>query len=128
MSMTDPVADMLTRIRNAGLVGHEDLRVPKSRLKMEILKILAAEGFIEGFTADGNDLRVRLRFDQSRRPIIQGLTRISTPGRRHYVGKGEIPYVRNGLGVAILTTPRGVLTDHAARSAGVGGEVICYVW
>ena len=126
--MTDPVADMLTRIRNAGLVNHETVSIPRSRLKREILQILIEEGFIAGVDEEERDLRVHLKYDQSRRGVIQGLKRISTPGRRLYVGKNEIPYVRDGLGVAILTTPRGVLTDRAARHAGVGGEVICYIW
>jgi len=126
--MTDPVADMLTRIRNAGMVGHEAVSVPRSRLKMEILRILSEEGFIAGVSDDDQNIRVHLKFDQSRRTVIQGLKRVSTPGRRTYVGKDEIPFVRDGLGIAILTTPRGVLTDRAARRAGVGGEVICYVW
>lgn len=128
MAMTDPVADMLTRIRNAGLVGHETVAMPRSGLKVQILRIMEQEGFIGGVQDDGRTLRVQLRFDQGRRAVIQGLKRVSTPGRRTYVGKDEIPYVRDGLGVAILTTPRGVLTDRAARQAGVGGEVLCYVW
>jgi len=119
---------MLTRIRNAGLVNHETVSIPRSRLKREILQILIEEGFIAGVDEEERDLRVHLKYDQSRRGVIQGLKRISTPGRRLYVGKNEIPYVRDGLGVAILTTPRGVLTDRAARHAGVGGEVICYIW
>lgn len=128
MAMTDPVADMLTRIRNAGLVGHDTVAMPRSNLKVQILQILEQEGYIGGVQDDGRTLKVQLRFDQGRRAVIQGLKRVSTPGRRTYVGKDEIPYVRDGLGVAILTTPRGVLTDRAARQAGVGGEVLCYVW
>lgn len=133
MSMTDPIADMLTRIRNAGLVGHETVLVPSSRLKRSILQIMQEEGFIAGFkeAADASQptLQVELRYLQGgRKGVIQGLKRVSTPGRRFYVGKSDIPYVRDGLGVAILTTPRGVLTDKAARREGVGGEVICYVW
>ncbi len=133
MSMTDPIADMLTRIRNAGMVGHETVLVPSSRLKRSILQIMQDEGFIAGFKdspdADRPTLQVELRYLQGgRKGVIQGLKRVSTPGRRFYVGKTEVPYVRDGLGVAILTTPRGVLTDKAARREGVGGEVICYVW
>ena len=128
MAMTDPVADMLTRIRNAGLVGHETVAMPRSGLKVQILRIMEQEGFIGGVQDDGRTLRVQLRFDQGRRAVIQGLKRVSTPGRRTYVGKDEIPYVRDGLGVAILTIFCGVLTDRAARQAGVGGEVLCYVW
>jgi len=133
MSMTDPIADMLTRIRNAGLVGHQTVQVPGSRLKRSILQLLQQEGFIAGFKENGDggqsSFEVELRYLQGgRKTVIQGLKRVSTPGRRHYVGKAEVPYVRDGLGVAILTTPRGVLTDKAARREGVGGEVICYVW
>jgi len=128
MAMTDPVADMLARIRNAGMVNHETVAIPNSRLKKEILRILQEEGFIAGVEEEERTLRVQLKYDQSRRGVIQGLKRISTPGRRFYVGKNEIPYVRDGLGIAILTTPRGVLTDRAARHAGMGGEVLCYVW
>ena len=132
MSMTDPIADMLTRIRNAGLVRHDSIVVPRSKLKLEIVKILQAEGFIGGYSEVEDGLapriRIQLRYDQAQNGIIQGLKRVSTPGRRQYVGKDEVPLVRNGLGVAILTTPQGVLTDKAARRAGVGGEVICYVW
>jgi len=128
MSMTDPVADMLTRIRNAGMVGHETVVIPLSRLKMDVLRIMLQEGFIAGVEEEERQIRVQLKFDQGRRALIQGLKRVSTPGRRTYVGKNEIPYVRDGLGIAILTTPQGVLSDKAARRAGVGGEVICYVW
>jgi small subunit ribosomal protein S8 len=128
MSMADPIADMLTRIRNASLVGHQRVAVPGSRIKKAILQILLDEGFVSGIEDDDNMLQVRLKFDSGRKCVIQGLQRVSTPGRRRYVGKDEIPYVRNGLGIAILTTPQGVLTDRSARHAGVGGEVLCYVW
>jgi small subunit ribosomal protein S8 len=132
MSMTDPIADMLTRIRNAQLAGHASLLLPRSNLKVQIAKILSTEGFVEGFVEDQRGpqglLKVFLKYDAGNRGIIRGLQRVSKPSRRVYVGKDDIPRVRNGLGVAILTTPRGVLTDAQARNAGVGGEVICHVW
>lgn len=132
MSMTDPIADMLTRIRNAQQAGHESLVVPRSKLKLAIVHILKSEGFLEGYiddTADGfGQLKIFLRYDDSRKGIIRGLRRVSRPSRRVYVGRDEVPRVRNGLGLAILTTPRGLLTDAEARRAGVGGEVICHVW
>ena len=132
MPMTDPIADMLTRIRNAQVARHAKTIVPRSKIKTEIAKILKQEGFIEGFVEDSSGpqgfLKVFLRYDRDNHGIIRGLTRVSKPGRRVYVGKAEIPRVRNGLGVAILTTPRGLLTDAQARQAGVGGEVLCHIW
>jgi small subunit ribosomal protein S8 len=132
MSMTDPIADMLTRIRNAQLAGHANLIVPRSKIKIEVAKILSTEGFIEGYVEDAKgpqgELKVFLKYDTANRGTIRGIRRISRPSRRVYVGKDEIPRVRNGLGIAILTTPRGVLTDAQARKSGVGGEVICHVW
>lgn len=132
MPTTDPIADLLTRIRNALQAGHSTVSVPRSKMKLEIVKILKNEGFLEGYIDEADDtparLKLFLKYDGAKNGVIQGLQRISTPSRRFYVGKDEIPRVRNGLGVAILTTPRGVLTDKAARTAGVGGEVICYVW
>lgn len=130
--MTDPIADLLTRIRNAALVGHSSLVAPRSKIKLSIVKILKQEGFLEGYIEieDGKQGMIKIfpRYDQTNRSILRGLKRISKPSRRFYVGKTDIPRVRNGLGVAILTTPRGVLTDRQAREAGVGGEVLCYVW
>lgn len=132
MAMTDPIADLLTRIRNASMVGHSSILVPRSKIKLELIKILKREGFLEGYieVPEGpqGHIKVFLRYDSSNKAVIRGIRRVSTPGRRQYVGKHDIPRVRNGLGVAILTTPRGVLTDQAARAAGVGGEVLCYVW
>ncbi len=114
------------------LAGHSSLTLPRSNLKVQIAKILSTEGFVEGFVEDTRGpqgtLKVFLKYDAGNRGIIRGLQRVSKPSRRVYVGKDDIPRVRNGLGVAILTTPRGVLTDAQARSAGVGGEVICHVW
>ncbi len=132
MSMSDPIADLLTRIRNAVQARHETVVIPRSKLKLELVKILKNEGFIEGYidSVEGvrGSIKLFLKYDSAKRGVIQGLTRVSSPGRRFYVGKDEIPRVANGLGLAILTTPQGVLSDRAARSAGVGGEVICYVW
>ena len=132
MATTDPISDLLTRIRNGLMARHPSVSVPRSKMKLEIVKILKSEGFIEGYIDEAEKLRpsvkIFLKYADGHDGVIQGLKRISTPSRRFYVGKDEIPRVRNGLGVAILTTPRGVLTDKAARSAGVGGEVICYVW
>jgi small subunit ribosomal protein S8 len=133
MSMTDPIADLLTRIRNGLQARHDAVVVPRSKLKLEITKILKNEGFIEGYLdlpseGPAGAIKLFLKYDGSRQGVIQGLQRVSTPSRRFYVGKDEIPRVRNGLGLAILTTPQGVLSDRAARTAGVGGEVICYVW
>lgn len=132
MSMTDPIADMLTRIRNAIQARHDAVVIPRSNLKLDIVKILKSEGFIEGFVDDHDGvkgtIKVFLKYDHARQGVIQGLKRVSSPSRRFYVGKDEVPRVRNGLGLAILTTPQGVLSDRAARTAGIGGEVLCYVW
>lgn len=132
MSMTDPIADMLTRIRNAQQAKHARTLVPRSKIKTAIAKILKDEGFIEGFVEDAEGpqgtLKLFLRYDEADNGVIRGIHRVSKPGRRVYVGKEDVPRVRNGLGVAILTTPRGLLTDAQARQAGVGGEVLCHVW
>jgi small subunit ribosomal protein S8 len=130
--MTDPIADLLTRIRNAVQAGHSNLVVPRSKMKLAIVKILKEEGFVEGYVDDPSgpqgQLKVFPRYNEANKGVIQGIKRISKPSRRNYVGKSDVPRVRNGLGVAILTTPQGVLTDRQARKAGVGGEVLCYVW
>ena len=132
MPMTDPIADLLTRVRNATLAKHSSVLLPRSNIKLELVKILKHEGFIEGYLdlPEGTQgaIKVFLRYDSGNQGAIRGLRRISRPGRRVYVGRDDIPNVRDGLGIAILTTPRGVLTDKAARAAGVGGEVLCYVW
>jgi len=131
MSMTDPIADFLTRIRNATKAGHSSVKIPRSKIKSELAKVLKNEGFIEGWVDDDEgfgSIKVFLRYDKKERGIIRGLKRVSKPSRRVYVAKDSVPRVRNGLGVAILTTPKGVLSDSQARKAGVGGEVICYVW
>ncbi len=131
MSMTDPIADFLTRIRNATKAGHSSVKIPRSKIKSELAKVLKNEGFIEGWVDDDEgfgSIKLFLRYDKKERGIIRGLQRVSKPSRRVYVAKDSVPRVRNGLGVAILTTPKGVLSDSQARKAGVGGEVICYVW
>lgn len=130
--MTDPIADLLTRIRNAVQARHTSVIVPRSNIKLEIVKILKNEGFIEGYldlqAEDFGKIKIFPKYDAASKGVIRGLRRVSRPSRRVYVGKGEVPWVRDGLGVAILTTPRGVLTDRQARLAGVGGEVLCHVW
>jgi small subunit ribosomal protein S8 len=137
MSMTDPIADMLTRIRNAMGVGHPTVAMPSSKIKAEIARILKEEGYIAGYeVVDGESpghkiLRLRLRYvgeRRFRRPVITGLERISTPGRRVYSGKRDIPWVLSGMGVSILTTPKGVMTGQRARQLGIGGEILCKVW
>jgi len=132
MPMTDPIADMLTRIRNAQHARHTKTLVPRSKIKVAIAKILKDEGFIEGYVEDETGpqgtIKVFLRYGSDPSGVIRGISRISKPGRRVYVNKDDIPRVRNGLGVAILTTPRGLLTDAQARKAGIGGEVLCHVW
>ncbi|HTZ17115.1 MAG TPA: 30S ribosomal protein S8 [Dissulfurispiraceae bacterium] len=130
--MTDPIADMLTRIRNSILIKAEKVDIPASRLKVEIAKIMKEEGFIKSYKIIKDKkqgiLRVTLKYTQDNRPIVEGLKRISKPGRRVYVGKDEVPSVIGGMGIAVMTTPKGILTDKACRREGVGGEVLCYIW
>jgi small subunit ribosomal protein S8 len=131
MSMSDPIADMLTRIRNAQVVDKPEVAMPTSKLKVAIAKVLQEEGYIEGFRVDAGpdshpQLRIGLKY-YAGRPVIERLERVSRPGLRIYRGRNDIPQVMNGLGVAIVSTPRGVMTDRAARTQGVGGEVLCYV-
>ncbi len=130
MSMSDPIADLLTRIRNAQMVSKATVSVPASNIKVAIAQVLKDEGYIDGFQVkkDGNksELEIALKY-YAGRPVIERIERVSRPGLRIYKGVGEIPQVQNGLGVAIVTTPRGVMTDRKARASGVGGEVICYV-
>ncbi|NLJ73437.1 MAG: 30S ribosomal protein S8 [Firmicutes bacterium] len=132
MVMTDPIADMLTRIRNANSVKHESVDIPRSKLKEEVARILKDEGFIREYKVIDDDkqgiLRVYLKYDSQNGQVIQGIKRISKPGLRVYANKEEVPRVLGGLGIAILSTSQGVMTDKAARREGVGGEVICYVW
>jgi len=130
--MTDPIADMLTRIRNSILIKAEKVDIPASRLKVEIAKIMKEEGFIKSYKIIKDKkqgiLRVTLKYSQDNKPIVEGLKRISKPGRRVYVGKDEVPSVVGGMGIAVMTTPKGILTDKACRREGVGGEVLCYIW
>lgn len=132
MSMTDPIADMLTRIRNACHAKHRKVDVPSSRLKREIARVLAENRFIDNFAIidDGKQgiLRLYLRYGQENESLIRGIQRVSTPGLRHYVSKKEIPRVLRGLGIAIVSTSKGVMTDQEARKIGIGGEVLCKVW
>ncbi len=128
--MTDPIADMLTRIRNANRVRHANVEIPASKMKHEIAKLLHQEGFIRGFQLvdKGRTLRLRLKYTAQREPVIHGLRRASKPGQRVYGGAKELPRVLGGLGIAIVSTSRGVMTGAAARKAGIGGEVLAYVW
>jgi len=137
MSVTDPIADMLTRIRNGVMAGHSQVAMPSSKIKAEIARILKDEGFIENFeVVDGEQavqkvLRVKIKYvgeRRERRPVISGLERVSKPGRRIYTKKQDIPWVLSGIGVAILSTPKGVMTGQRARQLGVGGEILCKVW
>jgi small subunit ribosomal protein S8 len=137
MSFTDPIADMLTRIRNGVMAGHTQVAMPSSKIKVEIAKILKEEGFIENFeVADGEQasfkvLRVKIKYvgeRRERRPVISGLERVSKPGRRIYTKRQDIPWVLSGIGVAILSTPKGVMTGQRARQLGIGGEILCKVW
>lgn len=131
MAMTDPIADMLTRIRNGKMRRLDVVEIPGSKIKIQLASILKREGFIRNFkvvkAGSHENLRVFLRY-QDKENVITGIERISKPGRRVYVGKGELPRVRGGLGIAILTTPKGILTDRECRQANVGGEVLCTVW
>ncbi|WP_395828073.1 30S ribosomal protein S8 [Collimonas sp.] len=130
MSMSDPIADMLTRIRNAQVVHKTTVAMPSSKVKVAIANVLKDEGYIEDFAvaAEGgkSELKIGLKY-YAGRPVIERLDRVSRPGLRIYKGKDDIPNVMNGLGVAIISTPAGVMTDRKARATGVGGEVICYV-
>jgi len=137
MTVSDPIADMLTRIRNAVSAGHSNVALPSSKLKVAIAKILKDEGYIasyevaDGATLNSKVLRIRLKYTgerRDRRPVITGLERVSRPGNRVYTDKREIPWVLSGMGIAILSTPKGVMTGQRARQLGVGGEVLCKVW
>ena len=126
--MTDPIADMLTRIRNANQMRNKEVSMPTSKMKVEIAKILNNEGFIEKYTVKDNTLTLTLKYAGNKERVITGLKRISKPGLRVYAGADEIPTVLNGLGIAIISTPKGVMTDKLARKNNVGGEVIAYIW
>lgn len=132
MTMTDPIADMLTRIRNGVSAKHDTVAMPSSKIKVAIAKVLKEEGFIRDYQIDADGTRSMLKIDLSytgrREPVLTGIKRVSKPGLRVYVQKREIPRVLGGLGVAILSTPEGVMTGQNARQKAVGGEVLCYVW
>jgi small subunit ribosomal protein S8 len=132
MSMTDPLADLLTRIRNGLEADFEFVDIPHSNFKTEVARILKEQGYIEDFSTEsarvGQTLRVRLKYTESRAPVITGLKRVSRPGRREYVAAGHVPKVFGGMGTAIMSTSKGVMTGHDARREGVGGEVVAYVW
>ena len=137
MGVSDPIADMLTRIRNAVMAGHQTVSVPSSKLKASIAKILEQEGFIEGFeqvnieNRPHKNILLKLKYvgeRRSRKPVISGIERVSRPGRRVYASRRDIPWVRSGIGVAIVSTPKGVMTGNRARQLGVGGEVLCKIW
>jgi small subunit ribosomal protein S8 len=134
MTMTDPIADLLTRIRNAAAAQHHDVRIPSSKLGREIARILHEQGYIEAFEvgeADGRpgeELTITLKYTQARKPVISGLQRVSRPGQRTYVDHAHIPRIQGGMGTAILSTSKGVMTGHEARIEGVGGEVVAKVW
>lgn len=132
MVMTDPIADMLTRIRNANSVHHDTVEIPSSKIKLAIAEILKAEGFIKDFEVIANTtqpvIKVSLKYGANKEKVISGLKRISKPGLRVYSQKDQLPRVFGGLGIAIISTSQGLLTDKAARKAGLGGEVLAYVW
>ena len=132
MSMTDPIADFLTRIRNGISSDRDEVDIPASRFKVEIARILREQGYIEDYSVEpaqvGEVVRIRLKYTQDRASVISGLQRVSRPGRRTYVNATEIPKVLGGMGTAIVSTSKGVMTGHDARRQGVGGEVVAYVW
>jgi len=132
MSMTDPIADMLTRVRNAGTARFDKVDIPASRLKISLARIFKEEGFIKNYKVIKDNrqgiLRIYLKYSEQQQPLIQGLRRVSKPGRRVYAGHEELPKVQGGLGVAVISTPQGVITDRQARKNRVGGEVLCEIW
>jgi small subunit ribosomal protein S8 len=135
MGMTDPVSDFLTRLRNAAKAQHQDVAIPASKLKTELARILKEQGYIEGYEVHaakddrpGEELTVTLKYTEDRKPVITGLERVSRPGRRTYVDHAHIPRIQGGMGTAIISTSKGVMTGHDARIEGVGGEVVARVW
>jgi small subunit ribosomal protein S8 len=132
MSQTDPIADFLTRIRNGLHADQDEVEMPSSTFKAELARILSEQGYIEDFSVEparvGRVLRVQLKYTEARKPVIQGLERLSKPGRRQYVAADAVPKVQGGMGTAIVSTSRGVMTGHDARRAGVGGELVARVW
>jgi small subunit ribosomal protein S8 len=132
MSYTDPIADFLTRLRNGLHADRDEVEMPASNFKAELARILVEQGYIEDFSVEparvGRTLRVRLKYTEDRKPVITGIERLSKPGRRHYVNASEVPKVQGGMGTAIVSTSRGVMTGHDARRQGVGGELVARVW
>ena len=132
MTMTDPIADMLTRIRNANTVGHATVDVPASKIKKSIAAILTDEGYIEGYDVIEDDkqgtIRIKMKYGHDKEKVISGISKISKPGLKVYSKADDVPRVLGGLGIAIISTSKGVISDKEARRQGVGGEVICYVW
>lgn len=132
MTMTDPIADMLTRIRNANTVGHATVEIPASKMKKSIAGILTDEGYIKGFDVINDDkqgiLRIQMKYGADKERVISGIKKISKPGLKVYAKSDEVPKVLGGLGIAIISTSSGIISDREARKLGVGGEVICYVW
>ena len=133
--VTDPISDMLTRIRNAALARHDRVRIPASRLKLTIADVLKSEGYVSDVTVEDPDSNVTtkvitlvLKYGRDRVPAIEGIRRVSRPGRRIYVRAMEIPKIKSGLGIAVLSTSRGIMSDRQARKAGVGGELLCEIW
>ncbi len=132
MILSDPISDMLTRIRNANMAEHKQVQIPHSKLKSELARLLKEEGYIKDFTTENVSgkatLVLFLKYLEDSKPVIQGLRRVSRPSRRHYVGADDVPRVLGGIGTAFLSTSSGILTDNSARKAHVGGEVLCYIW
>ncbi|MGI8844774.1 MAG: 30S ribosomal protein S8 [Thermoleophilaceae bacterium] len=132
MSATDPIADFLTRVRNGLQADHDAVVMPTSRLKAEMARILTEQGYVEGWDVEpahvGQNLRVTLKYTETRKPVIMGMERVSKPGRRRYVASDSVPKVQGGMGTTIVSTSRGVMTGHDARRAGVGGELVAKVW
>ncbi|MEI6518791.1 MAG: 30S ribosomal protein S8 [bacterium] len=133
MPVNDPIGDMLTRVRNAVSAGHDIVAIPSTKIKLQIARILKEEGYISRYEVEGEDtltpiVKLTLKYGPRHQPVIRGLKRISKPGRRVYVGCGEIPRVQGGMGIAILTTASGVITDKTARLTKVGGELLCTIW
>lgn len=132
MAATDTISDMLTRIRNACLVGHPKTKVPTTKMTLSIAKVLKQEGFIEDFVQEGEGIKkhliIYLKYNRNRQPILKKLKRISKPGLRVYSNRKELPKVLGGIGIAIVSTSRGIMTDREARRQGIGGEVLCHVW
>ncbi len=132
MTMTDPIADMLTRIRNANTVGHPTVEIPSSKMKIAILQILQDEGYIKGFNVIEDDkqnvIRVEMKYGPSNERVISSIKKISKPGLKVYAKADQVPKVLGGLGIAVISTSKGIISDKEARKLGIGGEVICYVW